>query len=118
MSWLLPCPYCNFPMDCDRVDVGVGEVQCGPYCCGNCGASEIGPERHKDKDGHDMRENQDDRLKLDADERRTNFYKGRISPLANQHEGKVISHKQADALYREAYFKEHGNPYNAPIYRL
>lgn len=92
-------------MEADYVDVGVGMVQCGPHHCDNCNASEIGPEYDNVK------------ATLDADEERTGFYKGRISPHANQHNGKVISHKQADALYRAEYFKKHGNPYNAPIFR-
>lgn len=36
------CPYCNSVCEADWVDVGVGMVQCGPYYCTNCGASEIG----------------------------------------------------------------------------
>lgn len=98
----LPCPYCQFPMQADFVDVGVGMVQCGPYCCDKCGASQVGPEENPE---------------LDADEKRTGFYKNRISPLANQHDGRVISHRQADALYRAEYFATHGNPYNAPVIR-
>lgn len=37
------CPYCNATCCADFVDVGVGMVQCGPYHCEACGASEIGP---------------------------------------------------------------------------
>lgn len=101
----LNCPYCENMMDADWVDVGVGMVQCGPYHCFACNASEIGPER--DKVEHT----------LDKDEKRTNFYKGRISPLANQLNGIPIDYKTADALYREKYFAEYGNPYNAPVKR-
>lgn len=101
-----PCPYCGFPAEADYVDVGVGLIQCGPHHCDNCGASEIGPERLEGKD-----------LALDEDEKRTGFYKNRLSPHANQHNGKPISHKQADALYRAEYFAKHGNPYNAPVFR-
>lgn len=36
------CPYCNNDCEADWVDVGIGMVQCGPYYCDNCGASEIG----------------------------------------------------------------------------
>lgn len=38
------CPYCARVCFADFVDVGVGDcgVQCGPYHCDNCGASEIG----------------------------------------------------------------------------
>lgn len=98
-----PCPYCGTAMDADWVDVGVGMVQCGPYHCFNCNASEMGPEDAKD---------------LDEDEKRTGFYKGRISPHANQVNGVPIDHKTADALYRAKHFAEHGNPYNAPINRF
>lgn len=108
-------------MEADYVDVGVGMVQCGPFCCRGCGASEIGPERYKHTYDEGWKilssEDQADALGLDAEERKTGFYKNRISPLANQHNGKVISHKQADALYRAKYFAEHGNPYNAPVIR-
>ncbi len=92
-------------MEADWVDVGVGMVQCGPYHCFACSASEIGPEREKVE------------ATLDEDERRTNFYKGRISPHANQHRGVPVSHKVADALYRAKHFAELGNPYNAPLFR-
>jgi hypothetical protein len=36
------CPYCGTECYADWVDVGIGEAQCGPYYCENCGASEIG----------------------------------------------------------------------------
>lgn len=52
------CPYCKSEMDADWVDVGVGMVQCGPYHCYYCGASEIGPELndwyYKDREGKDI----------------------------------------------------------------
>lgn len=102
-----PCPYCQFPMEADYVDVGVGMQQCGPHCCDGCGASEIGPEYSEFKAAG----------KLDPDEERTGYYRNRISPHANQHNGKVITHRQADALYRAVYFAENGNPHNAPVIR-
>lgn len=98
----MPCPYCQCEMDADWCDVGVGMIQCGPYHCHGCGASQVGPEEHP---------------VLDADEKRTGFYKNRISPLANQVNGTPIGHKLADAIYRAKYFRENGNPYNAPIVR-
>lgn len=100
-----PCPYCEELMDADWVDVGVGMLQCGPYHCFACKASEIGPEL------------ENIRHTLDEDELRTGFYKSRISPLANQRHGMPIDYKTADALYRAEYFAKHGNPYNAPIRR-
>lgn len=52
------CPYCKEMMEADWVDVGVGMVQCGPYHCYSCGASEIGPELndwfYKDREGNDI----------------------------------------------------------------
>ena len=109
------CPYCTFPMDADWVDIGVGMQQCGPYHCEECHASEIGPEAGRY--GADGKWIQND-LNLDADEKKTGFYKGRISPHANQHNGRVIDHRTADALYRLDYFAKHGNPYDAPICRF
>ena len=120
MNQLKPCPYCEFPMEADWVDVGVGFIQCGPYTCGECGASEIGPEKENIEylgEGEFRTTDNIDNLGLDEDEMKTGFYKNRLSPLANQHNGKVITHKQADAIYRKEYFEEHGNPYNAPIFR-
>lgn len=50
------CPYCQRETEADWVDVGVGMVQCGPYHCYACGASEIGPELYdwyyKDREGN------------------------------------------------------------------
>jgi hypothetical protein len=67
-------------------------VQCGPYHCENCNASQIGSESGQYDENGKWQQNE---LNLDADEKRTGFYKNRISPLANQHNGKPISHKQA-----------------------
>lgn len=92
-----PCPYCEELMECDLADVGVGYVQCGPYHCYNCGASEIGPEwkaLDKNEPGNAAE------LGLDEDEIRTHFYKGnRISPYANQIQGILVDHKTAKKLY-------------------
>ena len=104
----VPCPYCEFPMHADFVDVGVGMAQCGPYQCDSCGASQQGPE---------VSEPDFDKSTLDEDEQRTGFYKNKISPLANTHNGKIITAKQADAIYRANYFMLHGNPYNAKVIR-
>ena len=101
-----PCPYCGEAIDADWVDVGVGMVQCGPYHCYNCNASEIGPER-------------DDVLhELDEDEMRTGFYKGRVSPHANQVAGVPVEYRTDDMIYRAKCFAETGNPLNAPLNRL
>ena len=102
---LRPCPYCTHPISADWVDVGVGWIQCGPYHCPVCNASEIGPEYNKVVH------------RLTEEEKNTGFYKSEISPLANQHKGKLVSHKVAEVLYREKYFAENGNPYNAKVYK-
>lgn len=104
-NYQLPCPYCGCNMDADWVDVGVGLVQCGPYHCFSCGASEIGPEIYEP------------RFEASQDEIKTGFYRGRISPHANQVNGVPIDYKTADAIYRAKYFAEHGNPHGAPIIR-
>lgn len=31
-----PCPECGTPTECDSVDNGIGEQQCGPYGCPAC----------------------------------------------------------------------------------
>lgn len=59
----MKCPYCDNEMDCDEIDNGVGMQKCGPYGCGQCHAVEINPDKFNDPT-------------LDADERRTGFYKG------------------------------------------
>lgn len=105
---LKKCPYCEHPMHADWVDIGVGMQQCGPYHCFGCGASEIGPEFQKEKDAGSLTE----------EEIRTGFYRGRISPHANQIDGVPVDHKTADAVYRAEHFAKHGNPYNAPVYRF
>ncbi len=91
------CPYCEGPMECDTVDVGVGCIPCGPYVCQSCGANEIHP---------------DDKLAIE-EELKCGFYKGgKVSPLANVNkEDTIISHKVADYLYRKEYFEKYGNPY-------
>lgn len=49
------CPYCKEQTEADWVDVGIGMIQCGPFHCTSCGASEIGPEirdwYYKDREG-------------------------------------------------------------------
>lgn len=91
-----PCPYCGVEMECDEVDIGIGCIQCGPYHCWDCGASEIGPERYKKGE---TREQSNLRLGLDADEAKTGFYKGRISPHANMVDGVLVDHHTAKKFY-------------------
>jgi hypothetical protein len=75
------------------VDVGVGFIQCGPYYCVNCGASEMGPEG----------------VPADASpkEKQAHWYKaGRTSPHANTFMGDLVDHRTALALYRRGLLDE------------
>ena len=84
------CPYCNALCCADFVDVGVGMVQCGPYHCERCGASECGPYDN-DKSRHDPD---------------TGWYPpGSLAgSSANVDErGNHISWHKADGLYRAQY---------------
>ncbi len=36
----MKCTYCNCKADVPMVDIGVGEQQCGPAECPNCGAAQ------------------------------------------------------------------------------
>ena len=38
------CPYCGGKCECEKIDVGVGEVQGGPYCCNVCFSFQIHPD--------------------------------------------------------------------------
>lgn len=82
-----PCPYCGATCEADWVDVGVGVVQCGPYHCFDCGASEIGPERAEDG------------FEATDEEKKTGWYRSRVSPLANTCQGIPVDHKTAKQLY-------------------
>lgn len=82
-----PCPYCGAESECDACDVGVGFVQCGPYICGNCGASEIGPEKYKPG------------CTATTEELKTGWYKHDISPYANTVGGVLVDHKTAKMMY-------------------
>lgn len=117
------CPYCQSEMDADFVDVGVGWVQCGPYHCVSCGASEIGPEMHdwfyKDRNGDVIRlkgkrhYNDFYKKKIQWDsnpvlkpghpftkkELETGYYQGKISPYANTVGGVLVDHKTAKQAY-------------------
>lgn len=92
VAMLQTCPFCgNHACEADFVDVGVGQfgVQCGPYHCTECGASEIGPER--EDPGFDATE----------EEVRVGWYRDRISPYANTVEGRLVDHKTAKQAYRD-----------------
>lgn len=61
----MKCPYCSCEMTCDTVDVGVGEMQSGPYGCENCRAVAVSL---KDRDSPD----------LDPEEKKFQVWKGRL----------------------------------------
>ncbi|QWU14240.1 hypothetical protein SAMN04487895_101530 [Paenibacillus sophorae] len=102
-----PCPYCAAPCHADFVDVGVGMVQCGPYHCTKCGASEIGPELQyedkKDENGFYAGPGEIKNREMFSDiEIETNWYEpksGKISPYANTINGVLVDHKTAKAAY-------------------
>ena len=85
------CPYCGFLCECDEVNVGIGMVQAGPYCCENCGATQIGPY--------------DKERELTEKEKETGWYFPGSEPgsSANVINGKVVSHKQMMKAYRDEF---------------
>ncbi|EOV9525610.1 hypothetical protein JC777_00215 (plasmid) [Bacillus cytotoxicus] len=105
------CPYCKSYMEADWVDVGVGMVQCGPYHCYECGASEIGPELsdwyYKDREGETIYlDGWYPVLKLNHPfsemELETGYYdpsKNKVSPYANTVNGVLVDHVTAKAAY-------------------
>ena len=84
-----PCPYCGALCDADFVDVGIGEIQCGPYACEECNASEIGPEGAE-------------RGFVPPEGSKGGWYPpgGPTSPHANTAGGVLVDHQTAKALYR------------------
>ncbi|HCF3663708.1 TPA: hypothetical protein NID01_000534 [Pseudomonas aeruginosa] len=94
------CPYCGATCRADFVDVGVGYVQCGPYHCEVCNASEIGPyDRERD---------------LTDREKELGWYAPGSEPgsSANVVDGRVVCHQEMRARYRRAFY---GNPtYDIP----
>lgn len=84
------CPYCNALCCADFVDVGVGMVQCGPFHCEACGASEIGSF--------------DEPRELSEQERRIGWYAPGApagSSANTDDDGNHIRFFEADSLYRE-----------------
>lgn len=103
------CPYCGTHCDADWVDVGVGLVQCGPYHCMECGASEIGPydNYHDPFRPHfqaDISTKKDPRI-LTKRESETGWYEPDTPPgsSANVIGGRIVSHRQMEATYREEF---------------
>lgn len=90
------CPYCNALCCADFVDVGVGMVQCGPYHCEACGASEIGPYEIGPYDDEHQRTER---------ERKTGWYEPGSPPGSSANvdaDGHHIRYFEADTLYRES----------------
>jgi hypothetical protein len=82
------CPYCGASCEADWVDVGIGEIQCGPFHCVECGASEVGIH--------------DEPRALTARERQCGWY-GPGQPAgssANTVGGVIVDHRTASELYR------------------
>jgi hypothetical protein len=92
-----PCPYCGAICEADWCDVGVGMVQCGPYHCVECLASEIGPN--------------DDERHLTERERKLGWYAPGSEPgsSANVIGGEIVSHHEAKAAYRARFSGPVGN---------
>lgn len=92
------CPYCGNTCYADFVDVGVGFVQCAPYFCEHCGASEIGAY--------------DEPRTLTAEEEKTRWYRpdSPVSDKANTFQGIPVDHKTAKSLYALGLLDEkHGH---------
>lgn len=97
---IMECPYCGGKCECDTVDVGVGEVQCGPYICENCGANEIGPEISKWMELNDMEFTMKDGHPFSDEEVKTGFYRaGKHSQYANTVNGRIVDHVTAKEMY-------------------
>jgi len=85
------CPYCKALCCADFCDVGVGLIQCGPFHCEACGASEIGP-------------NDDERV-LSEQENKTGWYAPDSEPGSSANvdeDGRHIRYFEADTLYRKS----------------
>lgn len=81
------CPYCEYD-DCraDFVDVGVGMVQCGPYYCPRCEASEI-----SSRDARELTEREKEAGRYEPH--------SPVSETANSYHGELVDHKTAKDLY-------------------
>lgn len=87
------CPFCGTDCHADFVDNGFGpySVQCGPYFCEECGASEMGPEKHENDFEHSVT----------PEEWQKGWYRGdgKVSPYANTVNGVLVDHVTAKAAY-------------------
>lgn len=91
----LECPYCDSICEADWVDVGVGFVQCGPYHCIHCEASQIGPY--------------DEKRELSEQEKDCGWYAphSEAGSSVNVVGGKIVSANTMDKTYRREFV---GNP--------
>lgn len=67
----MKCPYCGTEMECDTVDIGVGEQQSGPYGCPRCHAVQVSYEDRKSAE-------------LDDEEKKFQVWKGRKNGSEDQ----------------------------------
>lgn len=122
-SYTKKCPYCESKMEADWVDVDVGLIQCGPYHCYDCNASEIGPELYdwyyKDRKGNTLYLTgkrtyykwAKRKIRLSGEpvlipgnpftdkELETGYYQGKISSYANTVGGELVDHVIAKEMY-------------------
>jgi len=113
VSYTERCPYCNARCDADWCDVGVGEIQCGPFHCNRCGASEIGPydeyvnpfRQRILPDGRDLNKGR----VLTQEESDKGWYAPESMPgsSANVIDGNVVSHSVMKDTYQDEF---KGNP--------
>ena len=81
------CPYCNYEhCEADHCDVGIGLVQCGPYHCPACEASEISCL---------------DTRNLTEREKETGWFEpgSPESDVANTVAGHLVNHREAKEYY-------------------
>lgn len=81
------CPYCQYEhCEADHVDIGVGLVQCGPYYCPECKASEISSL---------------DKRELTEREKETGWFEpgAPVSSAANTVNGELVNHITAKEMY-------------------
>ena len=89
------CPYCGTLCHADFVDVGVGMVQCGPFHCVECGASERGAY--------------DEPRELSDIEKKTGWYEPDSEPGSSAIviDGRVVGYHEMKRVYEEEFT---GNP--------
>ncbi|GIP02077.1 hypothetical protein J28TS4_04840 [Paenibacillus lautus] len=92
------CPYCGNECHADWVDAGFGHlghyVQCGPYYCQCCGASEIGAH--------------DGPRELTEQEDKTGWYApgSPVSDKANTVNGIPVDHETAQIMYELGFLDD------------